>query len=93
MSDALWMPSARTSASNDAEAAIAVLSAGVDLLLAPPDPAATAALAAQKPEMRGRFEAAEQWATAWRSTHPEVDRSIDVDELNNEIEAFTRELG
>lgn len=93
MSDALWMPSARTSASNDAEAAIAVLNAGVDLLLAPPDPAATAALAAQKPEMRGRFEAAEQWATAWRSTHPEVDRSIDVDELNNEIEAFTRELG
>ena len=74
------------------EAAIAALNAGVDLLLAPPDPAGTRALAESNPAMRGRIEAAVERASTWRSTHVEVDRTIDVDELNSEIEAFTREL-
>ena len=92
MSDALWMPSARTSAPNDAEVAIAALNAGVDILLAPPDPAGTSALAESNPGMRSRIEAAVERASTWRTTHVEVDRTIDVDELNSEIETFTREL-
>ena len=92
MSDALWMPSARTSAPNDAEVAIAALNAGVDILLAPPDPAGISALAKSNPGMRSRIEAAVERASTWRTTHVEVDRTIDVDELNSEIETFTREL-
>ena len=46
MTDALWMPSARTSAASDAHVAVRSLQAGIDLLLAPPDPAGTCTLAA-----------------------------------------------
>ena len=89
MSDALWMPSARKSALNDAEVALASLNAGVDLLLAPPDPAGTGELAASAiPGLVERLDKAVGRIAVLRSNHPVVDRAIDVAELNAEIQEF-----
>ena len=89
MSDALWMPSARKSALNDAEVALASLNAGVDLLLAPPDPAGAGELAASAIQgLVERLDKAVERIAVLRSNHPVVDRAVDVAELNAEIQEF-----
>ena len=107
MTDALWMPSARTSAASDAQVAVRSLQAGIDLLLAPPDPAAICALVATTPELSKRLQSqnlqnkhpqsqllrsSQDRITRLRSRHPAVDRAIDLDELNTEIQNFNASL-
>ena len=93
MTDALWMPSARTSAATDAEVAVASLHAGIDLLLAPPDPEGSAELAEEDPELMQRVASSVTRIARLRSQHPPVDRTIDLDGLNAEIHHFNANLG
>ena len=93
MTDALWMPSARTSAATDAEVAVASLHAGIDLLLAPPDPEGSAELAEADPELMQRVASSVTRIARLRSQHPPVDRTIDLDGLNAEIHHFNANLG
>lgn len=112
MTDALWMPSARTSAASDAQVAVRSLQAGIDLLLAPPDPAGTCTLASTTPDLSEHMQShspqnehpqneqpqsqllrsSQDRITHLRSRHPAVDRAIDLDELNTEIQAFNATL-
>ena len=112
MTDALWMPSARTSAASDAQVAVRSLQAGIDLLLAPPDPAGTCTLASITPDLSEHMQShspqshhpqnehpqsqllrsSQDRITRLRSRHPAVDRAIDLDELNTEIQNFNASL-
>ena len=107
MTDALWMPSARTSAASDAQVAVRSLQAGIDLLLAPPDPAGTCTLASTTPDLSEHMQSqnlqskhpqsqllrsSQDRITRLRSRHPAVDRAIDLDELNTEIQNFNATL-
>ena len=112
MTDALWMPSARTSAASDAQVAVRSLQAGIDLLLAPPDPAGTCTLASTTPDLSEHTQShspqshhpqnehpqsellrsSQDRITRLRSRHPAVDRRIDLDELNAEIQNFNATL-
>lgn len=107
MTDALWMPSARTSAASDAQVAVRSLRAGIDLLLAPPDPAGTCTLASTTPDLSEHMQShspqshhpqsqllrsSQDRITRLRSQHPAVDRAIDLDELNTEIQNFNATL-
>ena len=112
MTDALWMPSARTSAASDAQVAVRSLQAGIDLLLAPPDPAGTCTLASTTPDLSEHMQShhpqshhpqshhphsqllrsSQDRITRLRSRHPAVDRRIDLDELNTEIQNFNATL-
>ena len=112
MTDALWMPSARTSAASDAQVAVRSFQAGIDLLLAPPDPAGTCTLASTTPDLSEHMQShspqshhplnehpqsqllrsSQDRITRLRSRHPAVDRRIDLDELNAEIQHFNATL-
>lgn len=93
MTDALWMPSARASASSDAQVAVRSLQAGIDLLLAPSNPAGTCTLAAATtPALIEQLQSSQDRIARLRSQHPAVDRRIDLDELNAEIQQFNATL-
>ena len=92
MSDALWMPSARSSAANDAEVAVATLRAGIDLLLAPPDPSGTSALTQKAPELEETAKSSLDRIARLRSRQPQVDWTVDIDELSAEILEFNANL-
>jgi len=95
-SDALWMPSIRQSSSSDAETATAVLAAGIDLLLAPPDPRGTIThigRSVERNEIRSMLERAVNRSLALRRsvarypkpTTPPPDWSAETQQLTLEI--------
>ncbi len=101
VSDALWMPSIRRGPYTDAEISERVLSAGVDLLLSPPDPVGTIERISESLErvsIRSTIEAGVERSLSLRrrvaSNVPphdqKTDWSAETRELSDEIEAASR---
>jgi beta-N-acetylhexosaminidase len=97
-SDALWMPAIRDARPTDAETAAAVLAAGVDVLLAPPDPAGTIALISRSPardEIRSVLEQAVVRSLSLRKRvsasrqfdSQQTDWSLEIQQLRSDIES------
>jgi beta-N-acetylhexosaminidase len=98
-SDSLWMPGIRQSSASDAEIGMNVLRAGVDVLLAPPDPRGVIELVTSSPardELQPMLEQAFARTLALRQRMPNVvsplrghDWSDDVDHMNQTIKSET----
>jgi len=97
ISDSLWMPDIRHSSASDAEIGMNALRAGVDLLLAPPDPRGVIELVTSSPvrdELQPMLEQALARTLALRRRMPNVvsplrghDWSDDVDHMNQTIKS------
>jgi beta-N-acetylhexosaminidase len=96
-SDSLWMPGIRQSSASDAEIGMNVLRAGVDVLLAPPDPRGVIELVTRSPvrdELQPMLERALARSLALRGRIPSVvsplrehDWSDDVGHINQKIKS------
>ena len=95
-SDALWMPAIRRFAPTDPEAAAAVLGAGVDLLLAPPDPWGTMEsidTAGAGDELRASLEASATRTFALRRRLGAAAQRPDGTDWSEEIRRLAADIG